>query len=144
MAKKFLGRNNVNLEAANALRFRLPRLSQMPALTPQMQYKRRSTQQCRPKRYVYFRRSATWYNQGHGSSSSLASKRMILRPPHPHLPAPRSTRHRAHLALFQLLSNYCQALPASHQIPLIYRSAMAANNSLRPLWISRCLPLSKF
>ena len=41
------------------------------------------------------------------------------------------------------LSNICQALPASHQIPLSHRLAMADNNRFRPLWISRCPPLSK-
>ncbi|XP_068761016.1 uncharacterized protein [Montipora capricornis] len=47
-------RNNVNLKAANALQFRLPQLSQIPLPTLQMQFKQRSTQQCRPKRYVSF------------------------------------------------------------------------------------------
>ena len=72
-------RNKVNLEAANALRFSLPRLSQAFVQTLQMYYKRRNTKKCRPKHYVYFCPRAAWYNQGHGSSSSLASKRTILR-----------------------------------------------------------------
>ena len=72
----------------------------MPALTLQTQYKRRSTQLCRPKRYVYFRPSATWYNQGHGSSSSLASKQMIFGPPHPHLPAPAGSAVGLHDCLY--------------------------------------------
>ena len=47
------------------------------------------------------------------------------------------------LRSFQPLSNICQALLATHHIPLSHRYAMADNNRFRPLWISRCHPLSK-
>ena len=43
----------------------------------------------------------------------------------------------------QPLSNIYQAFRTSHQIPLSQMSAMADNNRLRPLWISRCPPCSK-
>ena len=106
----------------------------------------RANSDCRPKHYVYFRPRATWCNQGHGSSPSLASKWTIFGTPHPHLPAqrsyrinswppwlplswsknwqpstPRATRHRAHLALLN-----CSATSAR-------RNSLASDPSLPPV-----------